>query len=163
MYAYILVGAPGSGKSTFRRHLMRMHPLQSWVVISADDYLESKAKQQQKTYDYVRENFYDEAVEHTKDLLKRAIAMRLPVIVDETNHTLTGRKEILEEIPCEYRRTCVVFTTPADEIRERNASRKGKTITEDDLSLYWAKYVEPKIEEGFSNLYEWPERYNDAK
>jgi tRNA uridine 5-carbamoylmethylation protein Kti12 len=164
MYAYILVGAPGSGKSTFKRHLMRIHPLKGWVAIGANEVLEWKAKDLRRTFDSVKAEFSDYAETESLALLKRSVTMQRAIIADSCNATRAERALILKEIPSTYRKTCVIINPPAtDELRRRLDSRRGHTVADNQIAAFTEIFEYPNKDEGFDNLYEWPEKYNDDK
>ena len=162
-YAYLLVGFPGAGKSTFRKHLMRTHPLKNWVVVSADDYVDEQAKLLRKTYSEIFNEHRDASHAHALNQFRLAIKTRRSVIIDNTNLTKADRRKFMSEMPSTYRTTCVILREPnEDELKRRLSSRPGKTIPQDVLEAMRKKFEYPNKSEGFSEVYEWPQDEDPA-
>ena len=57
----LMVGMPGSGKTTFVLDTFPTYPGQSWNYISFDAFIEGKAMQEKKTYTEVFKQYVNEA------------------------------------------------------------------------------------------------------
>jgi predicted kinase len=147
---YMLVGVPGSGKSTWVEH-------QNWskncVCLSSDKFIEECAVSVGKTYNEV----FDEYVKTASQLLtKRAITTNVAetdAIWDQTNLTVKSRAGKLKLFPC-YKKIAVVFKTPEpDELARRLASRPGKTISDAVMASMTSIFQMPSEEEGFVEIW----------
>lgn len=156
--AYILVGISGTGKSTWRNHLVKFHTNYPFVILSTDDIIDHLAKKKGKTYTDI---FMDEIGEATVTVArqsKRAFDHGLPVIWDNTNLTTKGRKKKLDTIPKDYKITAVVFREPSGtQLQDRLNSRaikEGKIIPKVVLERQRNSFNEPTLEEGFDEIIE---------
>jgi len=147
---YMLVGVPGSGKSTWIEN-------QSWskscVHLSSDKFIEEYAVSVGKTYNEV----FDEYVKTAAQLLtKRAITTNVAetdAIWDQTNLTVKSRAGKLKLFPC-YRKIAVVFSTPdTTELARRLASRPGKNISDAVIASMTSIFQMPSEEEGFAEIW----------
>lgn len=145
---WMLIGVPGSGKSTYRASL----PTDA-VVLSTDDQIESIAAGLGKTYTEV---FRDHIAQAEKDMYQRAMkafAAGEDVIWDQTNLTAKTRAKKLIMVPDQYEKIGVYFATPdADELQRRLDSRKGKTIPANILMGMASQLQRPTREEGFDRI-----------
>jgi predicted kinase len=147
---YMLVGVPGSGKSTWIES-------QNWsrncVHLSSDKFIEEYAFSVGKTYNEV----FDEYVKTATQLLtKRAITTNVSetdAIWDQTNLTVKSRSSKLKLFPC-YRKIAVVFSTPdTAELARRLASRPGKSISDAVIASMTSIFQMPSEEEGFDEIW----------
>lgn len=127
---YILIGLPGVGKTTWVNS-------QFWkndcVILSSDNLIEEYAKQNNKTYDEVFDEYINIAIKQINNDAIIARNNNKNVIWDQTNLTIKSRRKRMELFP-NYNHIFVIFGTP--EIEEHNRrlnSRIGKTISEDLL------------------------------
>lgn len=148
----ILVGAPGSGKSTWMRN-------QEWIddtyVASTDDIIENIADQYGFTYD---EAFKD-VVGFAEKVMWRELEMAAeagdPIYIDRTNMSVKSRKRFIDFLrPYGYRFDAVVFPNPDPAEWERRLnSRPGKTIPDNIIRNMVASFRMPTPEEGFVNIH----------
>ena len=122
---YMLIGVPGSGKSTWIG-------AQDWagdcVLVSTDKLIELEAGRQNKTYNEVFKDYIDTATKLMNDDVRDAVAAGKDIIWDQTN---TGRKSRKSKLAMAkgYHKIAVVFATPEDsEWQRRLANRPGKSI-----------------------------------
>lgn len=143
---YMLIGVPGSGKTTWIKN--NKH---NAVVLSTDDKIEAEAERSGKTYSEVFQDTIKQAtVEMHRDLAK-AIGERRDIIWDQTNITRKSRKSKLSQIPKDYHKVAVFFSVPPD-LRERLASRPGKIIPEPVILSMINQLEPPTKEEGFNEI-----------
>jgi predicted kinase len=143
---YMLVGVPGSGKSTWIKN--NDHDA---VVLSTDNYIERAAEKQGKTYSEVFQDAIGNAnTQMEKDLLQ-AVRNERDIIWDQTNLTAKSRKSKLSRIPKSYKKVAVYFTVPPD-LRDRLAGRPGKTIPEPVIISMINQLQPPTKEEGFDEI-----------
>lgn len=152
---YMLVGLPGSGKSTYFKMLRETY-IQTgrpFVYCSTDDVIENYAEQHKKTYNEVFEDNIKVAtklVEANRDL---AVKMAMDIIHDQTNLTTKKRKAWLDAIPDDWCKVAIVFEKPEEtEWVNRLNSRPGKVIPEHILQSMESTYVKPTVEEGFDDV-----------
>ena len=147
---WMLIGVPGSGKSTYRASL----PSDA-TVLSTDDQIEAIATGLGKTYTEV---FRDHIASAEKDMYQqamRAFAAGDDVIWDQTNLTAKTRAKKLIMVPDQYEKIAVYFNTPESaELQRRLDSRKGKTIPANILMGMASQLQRPTREEGFDRIIE---------
>jgi predicted kinase len=149
---YVLVGVPGSGKSTWIAN-------QKWAkdipIVSTDRFVEQYAEQQGKTYSEVFEEYMPIAVKLMANQAAICQANKLDVIWDQTSTTVSTRAKKINMLP-EYYKIAVVFKTPAAaELEKRLASRPGKNVPWEVVSKM-AQQLEaepPTLEEGFDEIW----------
>lgn len=148
---YMLVGVPGSGKSTWVQD--QTDGMKDYYVASTDRLLEIYASMRGATYDDVfKENIgYAEKamLTHVKD----AIMYNYDIIWDQTNISRKSRAKKLAMIPNTYDKIAVFFPTPeTGELDRRLASRKGKTIPPYVIDGMVEMLEEPRMDEGFDTI-----------
>ena len=141
----VLVGAPGSGKTTWARANGA-----GAVHVSQDDLIDAITPH---GFDHVYGSFYREA----EDAVARAaLASGHTVIVDRTNRTRAHRERwlrIATEASCPA--IAVVMTTPEALCRRRNAEREdSRRLTEERMDRMFAALEPVRNDEGFSAIYE---------
>lgn len=147
---YVLVGVPGSGKSTWVQN-------QDWAtdipVVSTDRFVEAYAKEQGKTYSEVFEEYMPIAVKLMANQVLICQANKLDIIWDQTSTTLASRKRKFNMLP-DYYAIAVVFPTPEkDELAKRLASRPGKEIPDSVMESMINDFEMPTEEEGFKEIW----------
>lgn len=147
---FMLVGVPGSGKSTWIEN-------QDWAndcdIISTDIYVEIEALHQGKTYSEVFEEYMPIAIEMmTQDVEHARLAGR-DIIWDQTSTTIASRRRKFRMLP-EYTHIAVVFKTPEpEELSRRLNSRSGKTIPDHVIMRMIDGFVMPTEDEGFAEIW----------
>jgi predicted kinase len=163
---YMLVGLPGTGKSTWtdrfkRKHISELNeqsfktntPFQyNLSVISTDDIIQHIANEHRLTYNQLFDNItYSFAEKMTHKLAKFAFDRNDIVVWDQTNLTIMSRAKKLVLVPSHYKKICVMFKIP-DDLTERLQSRIGKTIPEDVMINMIKSYQQPTTTEGFDDI-----------
>ena len=143
---YMLIGVPGSGKTTWIKK--NTHDA---VVLSTDNYIERAAEKQGKTYSEVFQDTIGYATEQMEKDLLQAVRNERDIIWDQTNLTAKARKGKFSRIPKSYRKVGVFFSVPQD-LRDRLASRPGKTIPEPVIISMINQLQPPTKEEGFDEI-----------
>ena len=140
----VLVGPPGSGKTTWARRNGR-----GAVHISQDDLIDAITPD---GFGHVYRDIYREA----EDAVARAaLQAGHTVIVDRTNRTRAHRERWLRtarEASCAA--VAVVMTTPAELCRERNAKRDGSRRVSEERMERMLSALEPVLPgEGFAAIH----------
>lgn len=144
---YMLIGVPGSGKTTWRD----ANPLPNAVVVSTDDYIDFVADQLGVTYSEAFKDHIKAATQLMDKRAREAFAAGKDVIWDQTNTTRKSRLSKLSMVPKDYEKVAVFFPTPAD-LKQRLANRPGKTIPEDVITNMIASLQPPTEDEGFDEV-----------
>lgn len=148
--AYILVGVPGSGKSTWIKN-------QSWssncVIASTDNYVEAFARSVNKTYSEVFDQVMKAAVKQMSEDVVNAREAGKDIIWDQTSTSVGSRSKKLKMLDG-YTKIAVVFKTPeASEWDRRIKSRPGKDIPAHVLRSMNDNFEHPTLEEGFDQIW----------
>ena len=147
---YVLVGVPGSGKSTWIQN-------QDWVgncaVVSTDAFVEQEAERQGKTYNDVFDDYMPTAVELMADQVVAARAAGQDIIWDQTSTTVASRRKKFKMLP-NYYAVAVVFLTPEPaELERRLAARPGKNIPWNVMQGMISGFKMPTEDEGFDEIW----------
>jgi predicted kinase len=147
---YVLIGVPGSGKSTWVQN-------QAWaqdcVYVSTDTWVELEAKRQGRTYSEVFEEYMPKAVNIMSAQVIDARDQGRDIIWDQTSTTITSRRRKFNMLP-DYEHIAVVFRCPdVDDLTRRLLSRPGKLIPVDVLHDMIKNFEVPTEEEGFKEIW----------
>jgi predicted kinase len=147
---YVLVGVPGSGKSTWFEN-------QEWtrdcIYVSTDKFIERCARWSKKTYSEVFGLYSPRAVNYMVRQVNRAKERGKDVIWDQTSTTIESRARKFRMLP-DYYAIAVVFRTPeAEEHTRRLASRVGKEIPKEVVQSMINRWEEPTKSEGFNEIW----------
>lgn len=122
----ILCGIPGSGKSTYAKELLKLHP--EWKYVSRDEV----------RYEFVsdQEHYFDHETDVYKEFCNR-ISMHLingnTVIADATHISKASRIKLMNSLDIQPDEViAVVINTPFQICMERNSKRVGITRVPDD-------------------------------
>lgn len=149
---YVLVGVPGSGKSTWIKN-------QDWAkdipVVSTDNHVEAYAMEQGKTYSEVFDEYMPIAVRLMTNHALTAQANHKDIIWDQTSTTIASRRRKFNTLSKEqYEFIAVVFKTPTDEVlKERLASRPGKHIPDSVMRRMIEGFDPVEEAEGFKEIW----------
>jgi predicted kinase len=148
--AYIMVGVPGSGKSSWIR-------AQKWssdcTYVSTDFHVEQYAKEKGKTYSEVFDEFMTTAVELMISDVKNAMELNQDIIWDQTSTTIATRRRKFNMLE-NYRMIAVVMKTPPmDELKQRLASRPGKIVPDFVVQHMIDNFEMPTEQEGFDEVW----------
>jgi predicted kinase len=147
---YVLVGVPGSGKSTWVDTNTFTMPC---ACISTDKYVEHYANEVGKTYSEVFTEFMPNAVKLMTDEVIVARELGRDIVWDQTSTTVKSRAKKLHMLP-NYHAIAVVFPTPEHkELTRRLMSRPGKEIPNHVIYSMIGSWEEPTLEEGFNEIW----------
>ena len=148
---YVLVGVPGSGKSSWVAN--QMFDWNRTVVASTDNYVEQVAKSQGKTYSEVFKSAMPTAIKHMTKTVNDAVKNNYDIIWDQTSTSIESRVKKLRMVPDNYRKIAVVFPTPdSEEHQRRLANRPGKVIPTSVIDQMQSSMVTPTTAEGFDEV-----------
>ena len=141
MRLVVLVGLPGSGKSTY------VEELGGAAVLSSDTIRRLLAD------DETDQTIHDRVFQTLRYLLRQRLAMGRPVTyIDATNLTPEERRPYLgigQAYGCEVE--AVFFDVPLEVCRQRNA-RRHRVVPDDALAKMAAKLTPPTTAEGFARV-----------
>ena len=148
----MLVGLPGSGKSTAAKRLASVISSQGrpCEIIGTDVYLEAEAERRVLSYTaiFAEQRHLADAIMWSR--AKEAIRRRVSVIWDQTNLTANARRWRLRLFPEDYLRIAAVMPAADDEAWERNLARgPGRAVPEHVFDRMRAELRRPSREEGF--------------
>jgi predicted kinase len=143
MDVYVLVGAPGCGKTTWRKTFLESHP--DVATICPDEYRAILGTGEGD------QSVSREAFEMAYKVLKVALHAQTSVIIDATNMHRKGRKRFLQ-LARGYgaKTTAIVFEVDKATLMERNAKRGkegGRVVPEDVIDMMLGKYQRPEVPE----------------
>ena len=138
----MLVGIPGSGKSTYAAHL---------VLVTNGIHLSS---------DGIRAELYgDEAIQgnpsevfkimHERTL--QALTDGYDVIYDATNITRKDRASIISKLPIHVEIDCYIMPTPVDICIERD-SKRDRSVGKAVIDRMYNRFQFPMYAEGFDSI-----------
>ena len=148
----MLVGLPGSGKSTAAKRLASVISSQGrpCEIVGTDAYLEAEAVRRGLPYITVFAEQFDAADAVMWRQAREAIRSRISVIWDQTNLTVSARRRRLRLFPRDYLRIAAVMPAADDEAWERNLARgPGRAVPEDAFNRMRAEFRRPSEEEDF--------------
>lgn len=147
---YVLVGVPGSGKSTWIGH--QVFDWDKTVIVSTDNYVERYARSVGKTYNEVFKDYMPTAVDLMAESARQAFADGKDVIWDQTSTSVKTRARKLRMAPKHYTKIAVVFKTPAPDQHAKMLDRPGKNIPDEILQDMINRFEYPTVEEGFDRI-----------
>jgi predicted kinase len=147
---YVLVGVPGSGKTTWIGH--QKFDWDKTVIVSTDKLVEQYASSLSKTYNEVFNDYMPTAVELMAAEARQAFSKDKTVVWDQTSTSVATRAKKLRMAPEHYTKIAVVFELPRPEVHKKFLDRPGKTIPEEVLLSMINNFVYPTIDEGFDRI-----------
>jgi predicted kinase len=151
--AYLLVGVPGSGKSTWADPYLTKDGFQ---LVSTDAYIENTATMLGKTYGEIFKATIGEATKIMEDSINKFMAASQNMVWDQTNLSMKSRREKLNKLlDAGYDVTAVAFEIPTTELENRRKSRElatGKHIPANICESMGKTYQRPTRLEGFKRV-----------
>lgn len=151
----VLVGVPGSGKSTWT-NTFTASSNKSFTVVSSDAVLEQVAAEKGLSYTEVFADSIGYATAKTKQNLREAFESRQNIIYDRTNVSKKSRRGLLDRAKqFGYKAIAVVFHTEDKEVERRLKLREeqtGKHIPPFVMKDMYGKWESPTREEGFESI-----------
>lgn len=148
----VLVGLPGSGKSTSISEDF------DGFIYSTDNYIEQCAKMNGLSYNESFQEFIKPATKSMNERLEISIRQKSDVLWDQTNMSFKKRHIILSKFPKQYRKICICRVVPYNdedwiELNRRLLSREGKIIPKHIIESMADSYVKPTLDEGFDEVH----------
>ena len=147
---YVLVGVPGSGKTTWIGH--QKFDWDKTVIVSTDKLVEQYATSFGKTYNEVFKDYMPTAVNKMAAEARKAFSEDKIVVWDQTSTSISTRAKKLRMAPEHYTKIAVVFEVPTPEVHAKFLDRPGKTIPKEVLSSMIDNFVHPTVDEGFDRI-----------
>ena len=149
----VLIGPPGSGKSTFLNGLKPHMPL---IIASTDDQIEEYATEHGLTYSQAFDRINFKTLKRNMELaITEGVANRMHVFVDQTNMSRKSRSGKLKMAEG-HMKVAVDFDVPDKVLLERldaRAAATGKIIPRSVFFSMMKTYETPTREEGFERVY----------
>lgn len=146
----VLIGLPGSGKSTFIKNFLSSQD-KEFVVMSTDNVIDELCAKEGITYTEGFQKFIGQATARVNQNLKSAINAKKNIIIDQTNMSVKSRKPKLD-LAVGYHKIAVVFSVDEETLQTRlkNRSEKtGKHIPDFVMDSMKKSFQEPSKSEGF--------------
>lgn len=146
----MLVGLPGSGKSTYIDKLLSQNSDKYFVVLSSDNILSAMADAEGLTYAEAFNQYAGQADKKFKIQFRQAKNDKSNIIIDRTNLTIKGRNKFLSQLPKEYHTKAIIFGVDRAELDRRLQKREietGKHIPKYVVDNMEQSYVEPTTSE----------------
>lgn len=152
----IMVGLPGTGKSTLVKELTAMDP--DAFVYSTDRLIEEWSAGQGWSYDFGFSKYIDKATQQMNEWLDVAVRDGQNIIWDQTNLGAKKRQGILGRFGKNWEKECRCILPPRgdsqiEDWHWRLANRPGKTIPGHIIRNMTESFSIPRLDEGFDRVY----------
>lgn len=152
---FVMVGLPGSGKSTWA-HQQALGHSSKYSIISTDYFLEMDAKKYGQDYTWAFETRFKKCNQKAMEQARMAIKEKKHIIWDQTHMTLKSRRRALSMVTKDYNKIVVVFELELRELFariEKRGKTTGKIIPPHVIDNMQDYYKFPTLEEGFDKIY----------
>ena len=154
---YILVGCPGSGKTTFINQNYYDFPAaedgELPIISGTDKYIERIAEALELTYSEVFKDAYKLAEKLFWDDIVVAANERLDIIIDRTSMSRGSRHKFFSALRATHRMEAIVFPVPED-LKVRLDNRHGKHIPQNVVNNMINSFEMPSMSEGFDAVWD---------
>lgn len=143
---FMLIGLPGSGKSTWRSTYLASAARPA-VTVSSDDMIEQFGAKQGLTYSQAWDMVDFKAIDRqVHELFVNALGQGEDIILDRTNMSVKSRNRFLSKVPSHYEKVAIVFDVDDAILHERltkRAEQTGKVIPPAVVATMKASYAAP--------------------
>jgi predicted kinase len=147
--AYILIGVPGSGKSTW---VNNQTLVEDYTYVSTDFWVEQFAKAANTSYTEIFESVMPAAIEQMLEQVRLSRKYNANIVWDQTSTTIKSRAKKFKMLP-DYEHIAVVFDTPdRAELNRRLANRPGKVVPVEVVDSMIAGFQMPTLAEGYKQI-----------
>lgn len=153
---FMMVGLPGSGKSTWISKYLEENRNPNLVIASSDQYIEEVAARAGITYNMAFPGAAKDAMKYVDLVVDLAIQNSSDLIWDQTNLSVKSRAPRLARFK-DYHKTAVyVYCDDAMEHHRRLSNRPGKNIPPKIMNSMMLQLQKPTLSEGFDEIIEVP-------
>jgi predicted kinase len=149
---YVMCGIPGSGKSTYLKHVGL-----DAVVVSRDEIRFSIVKPEEDYFSHE-----DEVLDIFWNKINENLIAGKDVYVDQTSLTPGARKKLLKHVTGYDYVSCIWIDTDLKTCLERNETRKGTRsyVPRGVIRRMYEQFVEPSLDEGFDYIFHYDSKEN---
>lgn len=147
---YVMIGVPGSGKSTW---IQNQQWTENCVVVSTDSYLERFSKKTGKTYNQSFDLFMERAIKLMVKQVLRAKINKKDIIWDQTSTTISSRIKKFNMLPEYYKIAVVMKKLDREVLDQRLNNRVNKIIPKNVIDSMCDFFEEPSLAEGFNEIW----------
>ena len=136
MTIVIVCGPPGSGKTTWVQRFSRKN--QEYVIVSKDLIRIDMGLLSEGQKGYFPE-FEPKIQETEKEKVKKFVELELPIIIDDTNLSCSGRQkwmEFVHNLDPDYEFRIIFFATPLNTCIQRRKGQIPENVIRDMFSKY---------------------------
>ena len=152
---YLMVGLPGSGKSTLCQNLLNENP--ELEIVSTDEFIEQYAKEKNMTYGKAMRELGDKPQALMNNKIQKLLKDKKSFIWDQTNVFISARKKKIKMLSQnKYTVIAIVTELSFEELNRRldkRVSEGGKRINIKIINDMVEGYTRPLYNEGFSEIY----------
>lgn len=151
----MLIGLPGTGKSTWVNEFLGEHKGANFGIVSTDNVIQTFASQNGFTYNqFFNDITYACAEKISHHTAKLLFEHRRNVIWDQTNLTKKSRAKKLNMVPMDYKRTALYIMQPPghQERLDKRAIEEGKHIPDKVMASMSKSLQPPDFTEEFDTI-----------
>ena len=150
---HMLVGLPGSGKSTLKQNILKDIRYVDYYVYSTDSYIEGLAFRYNKPYNELFGKSIDMATKISNFEVSLAIEDGQDVIWDQTNLSVMSRAKKMSRFGPNYKKIAYFLDTSWVTVLSRNESRSpGRKINQKIIESMYKDFQMPSVDEGFDEV-----------
>lgn len=143
---YVMVGLPGSGKSTIAQKVK--NTLRDTIIVSRDNVRFSMINKEDQYFAKEKEVFKTYI-----NKINQYLSEGYNVIADATHLNAASRNKLLKNVHGYNELIAIVANTPIENCLERNSKRSGrKKVPDETIKSMANNFHEPTLEEGFDKI-----------